>query len=189
MAKFEKYEELLIEWQQKMNLVGPSTLGDIWGRHFADSSQLMQLGHASNRSWLDIGSGAGFPGLVVAICGHTNVHLVESTTKKCRFLETVVESLELGECVTVHNCRVESMSRFQAECISARACASLGQLFEWGLPLSNRATRWLLPKGALVDQELHTARESFTFDAELIPSLTDPRGRIVVATNVRRGSK
>lgn len=189
MTKFEKYAELLTDWQQRMNLVGPSTLSDIWGRHFADSAQLGRLNNSMELLWLDIGSGAGFPGIVVALLGHINVHLVESTSKKCRFLEVVVDELGLGNQVRIHNCRIESMSRFHVGVISARACASLSQLFEWGLPMANKTTRWLLPKGEMVQAEMTTARQGFLFDSELVPSLTDARGRIIVASKVRRNTQ
>ena len=188
LAKLDRYAELLAEWQERMNLVGPSTLPQLWERHFRDSAQLAalapKLGHRP--IWLDIGAGGGFPGLVLAAMGAGTLHLVESIAKKCRFLAAVAAELELGSAAVIHNARVESLPRFRADLITARACANLAQLFDWGLPFAASSTRWLLPKGASVDEELSLARRRFRFDAELVPSRTDPRGSIVIAKEVRR---
>ena len=185
LERLDRYAALLTDWQTRMNLVGPATLDDIWGRHFADSAQLLKLAEDLPGPWIDIGSGAGFPALVMALLGRADVHLVEATAKKCRFLEAVAD--ELGLAVTIHNARVESMPAFPAGVISARAAAPLERLFDWGLRFARPATRWILPKGATVDEELSAARTRFGFDAELVASITDPRGRVVVATRVRRG--
>ena len=188
LAKLDRYAALLAEWQARMNLVGPSTLPHIWDRHFRDSAQLASLAPTLGHRpvWLDIGAGGGFPGLVLAILGAGDIHLVESIAKKCRFLQAVADELELGDRATIHNMRVESLARFRADVITARACANLAQLFDWGLPFAASSTMWLLPKGASVDEEVAAARRRFSFDAELVPSRTDPQARIVVARGVRR---
>ncbi len=183
LAKLDRYAALLADWQTRMNLVGPSTLPHVWSRHFSDSAQLVRL--AAPGPWLDIGAGAGFPGLVAAILGAGPVHLVESVGKKARFLETVVAELALDS-VTVHNARVEAIPKFTVATISARACASLSQLFDWGLRFADRGTVWLLPKGAKVASELSEARQHFKLHVEQVPSLTSTDGRIVVARDVRR---
>ena len=183
LARFDRYAALLHDWQARMNLVGPSTLPALWSRHFADSAQLMAL--AGPGPWLDIGAGAGFPGLVAALLGASPVHLVESITKKARFLESVTGELALDG-VTVHNERVETLPSFPVATIAARACAGLDRLFDWGLRFASPETRWLLPKGATVDDELAAAGHAFVFHVEQVPSRTDPRGRIVVARDVRR---
>lgn len=186
MAKFDRYAAMLVEWQERMNLVGPSTLPALWERHFADSAQLLDLaGHG--RSWLDIGAGAGFPGLVIALRDPTaKLTLVESITKKCNFLNAVVEATGLSGQVTIENRRVESMPRQKFDIITARALAALDRLFEWGLPYAGSGTRWLLPKGARVGEELIAAEQLFFFEHHLIPSQTDEQARIIVATGVRR---
>lgn len=191
LAKFDRYAALLAEWQQRMNLVGPSTLPDVWQRHFRDSAQLVALSPTLGHKpvWLDIGAGAGFPGIVLALLGAGEIHLVESIAKKARFLATVVDELGLGDRVRVHNGRVESLTVFRADVITARACANLAQLFDWGLRFAASSTRWLLPKGVTVEEEMAAARQIFAFEAELIPSISDERGRIVVAEQVRRKSK
>lgn len=188
LAKLDRYGALLAEWQERMNLVGPSTLPHIWDRHFRDSAQLASLGPTLGHRpvWLDIGAGGGFPGLVLAILDAGDIHLVESIAKKCRFLQAVADELELGDRATIHNRRVESLPRFRADVVTARACANLAQLFDWGLPFAASSTTWLLPKGASVDEEVAAARRRFSFDAELVPSRTDPQARIVVAKGVRR---
>lgn len=188
LAKLGRYADLLNEWQAKMNLVGPSTLPEVWSRHFRDSAQLAalvpSLGHKP--LWLDIGAGGGFPGLVLAAMGVGRFNLVESIAKKCRFLQTVVDELELGNIVTIHNARVEALPRFRADLITARACANLAQLFDWGLPFAASSTTWLLPKGASVGDELTTARQRYRFTSELVPSRTDEAARIVIAKGVQR---
>lgn len=184
MAKFDAYAVLLAEWQTRMNLVGPSTLEDVWDRHFADSAQLVALaGGAPDLVWLDLGSGAGFPGLVVALLAPGRFHLVEATTKKCRFLEAAVAALGLGATTTIHNARIEALPPLAADVVTARACASLAQLFAWGAPHGGRAT-WLLLKGRTAAAEVDAARASFDFSTELVPSRTDAQARIVVARDV-----
>lgn len=183
-AVFDHYVELLLDWQGRMNLVAPSTLAHVWQRHIADSAQLVALGPMSPARWIDIGSGAGFPGIVVALLSGHQVTLVESIGKKCLFLETLVAELKLPN-VIVRNSRAESLTS-SFDVISARACAPLHKLLELGIRSSRAATQWLLMKGENVDQELGDARQKFNFDADLIASRTDSRGRIVVARNVKR---
>jgi 16S rRNA (guanine527-N7)-methyltransferase len=186
LAKFDGYADLLIDWQQRMNLVGPSTLPQLWHRHFTDSAQLLPVA-GPGKSWLDIGAGAGFPGLVLALLDpEAKLTLVESIAKKCRFLEEVVTKLDLGDQVTIENRRIETLPRQKFDIITARALASLEQLFDWGLPYAGSGTRWLLPKGMRVAEELEAASRSFSFAHHLIPSQTDDQARIVVATGVQR---
>jgi 16S rRNA (guanine527-N7)-methyltransferase len=186
LTKFETYADLLIAWQQRMNLVGPATLPHLWDRHFADSAQLLTVA-GFGRSWLDIGSGAGFPGLVIALQDPTaSVTLVESITKKCRFLAESIDRLDLGARVRLENRRIETLPTQKFDTITARALAALDKLFDWALPYAGSATRWVLPKGARVDDELAIAIDRFAFDYTLVPSRTDAAARIVVASGVRR---
>ncbi len=186
LAKLDRYAELLAEWQQKMNLVGPSTLPHIWDRHFRDSAQLLPIAGVG-RSWLDIGAGGGFPGLVLGILDPTaRLVLVESITKKCRFLDTVASETGILANVTIQNVRVEALAVSKFDVITARAAASLDVLFDWGLRFSGSGTRWILPKGARVQEELASAAKRFHFDHELIASRTDSDARIVVAKGVKR---
>lgn len=186
LAKLDRYAELLGEWQERMNLVGPSTLPHIWSRHFADSAQLLAIA-GTGRSWLDIGAGGGFPGLVLAtLDSDARFTLVESIAKKCAFLTEVVDQLDLGDRVRIENRRIESLPAQKFDIITARALAALAQLFAWALPYAGSGTRWILPKGQRVHEELAAAAERFQFDQRLVPSHTDEQARIVVAHGVKR---
>jgi 16S rRNA (guanine527-N7)-methyltransferase len=190
LERLDTYAAMLTEWQAKFNLVGPATLPHVWVRHFADSAQLLQRiereGAAHRPTWLDIGSGAGFAGMVIALMTGDSVTLVDSIRKKTVFLETVRDALGLERNVKVLNQRVESLGSVKFDYITARACAPLAKLFDWGEPYAAKSCTWLLLKGAAVEDELAEARRRFVFEHELIPSLTDSRGRIVRAHSVRR---
>lgn len=188
-AKLTRYVELLREWQERLNLVAPSTLADAHTRHIDDSLQLLDLIPSGQPvgTWIDLGSGAGFPGLVAAtVLTATHVHLVESRAKKCRFLETVADDLGIADRVTVHPVRIESMAGPRADVISARACAALPKLFDWGLRFQAKDTLWVLPKGRTADEELDAAKRDFAFDHDTAPSRTDPEAKIILARNVKR---
>jgi 16S rRNA (guanine527-N7)-methyltransferase len=186
LDELDTFASLLVDWQTRMNLVGPATLPQIWERHFADSAQL--LAHApAGASWLDLGAGAGFPGLVIAIIDkRANVTLVESIAKKCRFLSAVRERLGLGDRVEILNQRIEAIPAQRPTVITARALASLEQLFDWGLPHSKPETLWLMPKGARHLDELSAAQRRFRFQHALIASRTSEDARIIRATGVAR---
>ncbi len=186
LLKLDRYAALLSEWQARYNLVGPSTLPFVWTRHFADSAQLVRcLDDVGPQKWLDIGSGAGFPGIVLGLMRPDSVTLVDSVAKKTRFLKMIVEELGLGSQIHVENCRVESLGSKKFDLITARACAPVAKLFDWGHRSAAQSTTWLLLKGAAAEDEIADAQRLYVFDYELIPSLTDPRGRIVKASNVR----
>jgi 16S rRNA (guanine527-N7)-methyltransferase len=186
LARLDRYAELLAEWQQRMNLVGPSTLPHVWDRHFRDSAQLLPIAGTGQR-WLDIGAGGGFPGLVIAILDPTaNIMLVESITKKCTFLSTVAHETGTNAQIIVANARIEGTKATRFDVITARAAAALKTLFDWSLRFAGPDTRWILPKGARVQEELASAAKQFHFAHELIPSRTDSDARIVVAKGVKR---
>jgi 16S rRNA (guanine527-N7)-methyltransferase len=179
------YAEMLIDWQTRMNLVGPATLPDMWRRHFLDSVQLWSfVTNSSTSTILDIGSGAGFPGLVLAILGAGHVHLVDSTAKKCRFLEAVALATGVEDRVTVHNRRIEQLSPVSPAYITARACAPLARLLGWAYPLATPQTRWLLLKGQDVASELTEATKSWKFVYQEHPSISDLRGKIIELSSV-----
>lgn len=185
IARLDTYAALLQEWQQRMNLVGPSTLPQLWTRHFTDSAQLAALGGAGR--WLDIGSGGGFPGLVLAILmPNCQVTLVESIAKKCAFLREVIAATGLLDRATVLNSRIEHLPYERFDVVTARAVAPLSKLFDWTVRFAHPGLHWILPKGSRVEEELADARRAFTIEAQLVPSLTDPDARIVVATAVKR---
>lgn len=186
LEKLDRYAVLLGDWQGRMNLVGPSTLSHVWHRHFADSAQLLPIA-GLGRSWLDVGSGAGFPGLIIATLDPAaHVTLVESIAKKCRFLETVVSELELGGRVIIENRRIETLSQQRFDIITARALAALDQLFDWCLPFAGPSTLWLLPKGARWADEVAKARMKFQFNITNQPSLTDDAAQLLLVRKVAR---
>jgi 16S rRNA (guanine527-N7)-methyltransferase len=179
-----RYQELLIEWQQRMNLVGPATLEDVWGRHFADSAQLVRYVPAG-KTWLDIGAGGGFPGLVLAAMGWGRFVLVDSIAKKCRFLEAVRDALGLTN-VTIRNARVELLPTLGVDIATARAAAPLEILFDWAIRHVRPGGTFVFPKGRRWSDEVDAARTKFLFDLETFPSMTDSDARILVAHNLKR---
>jgi 16S rRNA (guanine527-N7)-methyltransferase len=179
-----RYKDMLIEWQDRMNLVGPATLDDIWGRHFADSAQLTRM-VPKGGFWLDIGAGGGFPGLVLAAMDWGRFALVDSVAKKCRFLEAVKAELGLTN-VTVLNARIEALPTLGADVVTARAAAALDTLFDWGIRHARPGGLFVFPKGRRWSEEVDAARTKFRFDLETFPSMTDPEARILVARNLKR---
>jgi 16S rRNA (guanine527-N7)-methyltransferase len=179
MADLEAFRAALADWNTRMNLVGPSALAEFWLRHAYDSAQLLKLEPEALR-WADLGAGAGFPGLVLAILlkgrpGAT-VHLVESMAKRCRFLEEIVASLALP--AMVHHARAEDLD-ISVDVVAARACAPLSRLFRYAQPYLRRGAIGLFMKGQDVVAELEAATTSWKFEAELIDSLSHTDGRIV----------
>lgn len=190
LDRLELYAGLLEQWQTTVNLVAASTIPHVWHRHFADSAQLVGL-VPPPESWADLGSGAGFPGLVVAILlAETNrcqVTLVESDTRKCAFLREVAR--QTGIAVDIVDARIESLST-QArigtvDVISARALAPLGRLFGLCAPLFSSGTVALFPKGREVGSELDAARRSWAFESTCVSSRTGKDGRIVQVRALR----
>ncbi|WP_085883455.1 16S rRNA (guanine(527)-N(7))-methyltransferase RsmG [Oceanibacterium hippocampi] len=185
MERLERYEILLRQWQGAINLVGKRTLEDVWRRHFLDSAQL--LSHVPEMSagpWVDLGSGAGFPGLVMAILGASDVHLVESDLRKCIFLRQVARETETV--VTVHNCRIEEVPVTGAAVISARALAPVARLLELAEPLAREDTIFLFPKGQDVDAELTEAAKYWNITPDRLPSQTATDGVILRWKGLRR---
>lgn len=178
----EAYAALLLETQSHTNLIGAATIPELWRRHFADSAQLLALGPDEGR-WVDLGSGAGFPGLVLAILG-APVTLIESRQKKAAFLARTAEVLGLADRVEVRSERIESSPAHKAAAITARALAPVAQVFDWGLRFAQQNTLWILPKGATVDSELSQAAARFRFVHHLVPSRTAADGRVVIARDV-----
>ena len=175
MDRLDIYVALLEKWNPKINLVSRSTLDDIWNRHIVDSAQLFGLAPEGAKNWVDIGSGGGFPGLVIAIMAkehapEQHITLVESDQRKCAFLRTVAR--ETGCDVTVISDRVEKIASLNAEILSARALADLSILFDFAtLHLSSNGT-CLFPKGLSWEKEVEAAQDSWRFEHEAIRSET-----------------
>lgn len=164
--KLAAYVALLRKWQPAENLISPKTLPEIWRRHVADSAQLVAM-FPDSRRWLDFGTGAGFPGLVIAIAGGEGIHvdLVESNTRKCAFLRTVIR--ETGAPAAVHEGRAEAiLAAWQAplDRITARAVAPLGTLFALAAPVMGQGVAAAFPKGEDYRTEIAEADRSWTFD-------------------------
>jgi 16S rRNA (guanine527-N7)-methyltransferase len=194
IADLETFRQVLIERNEVMNLIGPATVPHYWSRHVLDSAQL--LNHAPDaRVWTDLGAGAGFPGIVLAILlKHTDreatdgstrgkVYLVDSLTKRCKFLSEVVAALNLP--AEVINDRAENID-LKCDVLTARAFAPFERLFTFSHHLfRSDAEGWFL-KGETVESELEAARKDWRFEAEIYPSLSDPRGRVVHIRRLKR---
>ena len=177
MERLRIFVRTLEEWAPRINLVAKSSLDDVWGRHIADSAQIAELGESA-RTWLDFGSGAGLPGLVVAaLLPETQVTLVESDTRKCAFLS--IASQRMGVSTVVKNERIENLPGSQAAVISARAVAPLDTLLEYAEPHRTTGTVCLFLKGENVDQELTAARKRWKMTVERIQSRTSKTGSIL----------
>ena len=178
--RLETYADLVRKWTPRINLVSGSTVGDIWNRHILDSAQIVGLAPAKWKTWTDLGSGAGFPGLVVAILaadtGKT-VSLIESDERKAAFLRVVAIELKLD--VAVHAVRIEKADPQSADVVSARALAPLPTLIELAVRHLAPGGICLFTKGVRADHELTEARGSWNMQVERCPSRTDPGGTIL----------
>jgi 16S rRNA (guanine527-N7)-methyltransferase len=182
IERLKEYHNLLKKWNTVINLVGRNTIDDIWTRHFLDSAQLWGLRPEETTTWLDLGSGAGFPGLVVAVLAiednpKLTVELVESDERKSAFLITA--SQILGVNTKVHTHRIENMHHHGPDVISARALASLTALFEYSEPLMTTSTELLFQKGKNCDLELTDARKNWIFELQKSTSVTNSDGVIL----------
>ncbi len=174
------YAAQLVKWTKAINLVAPNTLPDLWRRHFLDSAQLYPLAADAPGPWLDLGSGAGFPGLVIAAMGR-QVTLIESDIRKATFLRETARQMDVPAIVRAERIEaVDPASLSRPAVISARALASLAELLDLAAPFMGPDTLLLFPKGRQAEDELTLARESWTIDhVEMIPSRSDPAGRII----------
>jgi 16S rRNA (guanine527-N7)-methyltransferase len=184
LARLAAYAALLEKWQGSINLVARSTLADLWRRHFYDSAQILALLPPTTRTLVDFGSGAGLPGLVLAILGVPNVHLIESDQRKCAFLREA--SRITGTNVQVHARTIESAPPFPADAITARALAPLDRLLELAERFSRRGTVCVFHKGRGVEDELTAASKTWIMKPERVMSRTDPSGTILVIRSYAR---
>lgn len=182
--RLERFAQLVLAENERQNLIAVSTAGDFWTRHILDSLQL--LDHAPPRPglWLDIGSGAGLPGIVIAVASDHHVTLVEPRRKRAEFLARCREHLGLTN-VAVEQRRVEKL-RIAADVVSARAVASLGTLFGWADGIGSADALMILPRGMNAVSELEAARAAWHGEFSLVPSVTAPGSGIVLARHVRR---
>ncbi len=183
--KLSRYVELLVGENQHQNLIARSTVHEIWQRHIADSAQLVRFAPRPDSSWLDIGSGAGLPGLVIAILTEGPLTLVEPRRLRADFLRRAVDALELGARVTLHAAKVETFTG-TFDVITARAVARLTELLRISQHLSTDKTLWLLPKGKSAQLELDEALGSWQGRFRLEHSVTSGEATILVAAGIRR---
>jgi 16S rRNA (guanine527-N7)-methyltransferase len=186
MERLDRFVALLTEENERQNLVSRASLAHIWTRHVYDSAQLARFAPGDAARWLDLGSGAGFPGLVVALLHPARVTLVEARKLRADFLRRAADVLGVAEKVEILCARVEALAPRAFDVISARAFAPLGGLLAVAAPFSSEKTIWILPKGRNAKSELEAARSSWQGDFRLEPSLTDDEAGIVVARGVSR---
>jgi len=190
LARLEVYAELLTRWTRAINLVAPASLADLWSRHMLDSAQLLPLLPPAPRDrpriLLDLGSGAGFPGMVLAILGAGAVHLVEADRRKAAFLREVARETDTE--VTLHQARIEALAPFAADVVTARAFTQLPRLLPLAAPFlrprspGGRGGIALLLKGRRVQAELTAAGETWHMQYELLPSRTESAAKILRLT-------
>ncbi len=188
--RLDRFADLLLTWQQRINLIAPSTIPKLWTRHIADSLQLLALAPGA-KVWADLGSGAGFPGLVLACAlaetPGARVHLVESNSKKAAFLREAARVT--GAPVEIHAVRIVDFvdnRRDSVEVVTARALAPLVELLAQAYPLLTTGAVALFPKGQDVDAELTEAAKCWNIQASLVPSLTDAKARIVKVASISK---
>ena len=178
------YVDLLTNWNRRINLVGRDTVGDAWRRHILDSAQLYALIPPGARILVDLGSGAGFPGLVLAILGVPEVHLIEADQRKAVFLREAIRIT--GATATIHATRLDRVKPFIADVITARALAPLGELLEISADFRDFHTVCLFPKGRGLGEELTDAAKAWKMRPHIWPSQSDPSGGILRLENIIR---
>ena len=183
------FQEILFKWQKSINLISKNTIKNTWERHFLDSAQLYKFVRGIEGNIIDFGSGAGFPGLVLAIMGKKNIHLVEADHKKCVFLKEIAMLTETD--ITIHNCRIEDLSFINVDLITCRALASLSKLIEYVEIFINKSfgekqkmPKLLFLKGKSCYQEVIELSKTKKITFEEYPSITDKNGRILYINKV-----
>lgn len=188
LNRLELYAGVLLRWQSKLNLVSASTLPELWRRHFLDSAQFLELAPAGTLRWADLGSGAGFPGLVIAILqaemSGFEMHLTERIARKCEFLREVIRETKAP--AKVHFGRLETIEPLKAEIVTARACAPLPQLLDYYQRHSAPGGVAIFAKGRNVDEELTRAGANWTLEYDRHPSRTGGGGQILRIRSAQR---
>ena len=184
LARLETYAAMLVQWQHHVNLVSTASLADIWRRHFLDSAQLHGLMPVAARTVVDLGSGAGFPGLVLAIMGGPTVHLVESNGRKCAFLGEVNRATDAG--AVIHNTRVADLEPLTSDVVTARAFAPLPRLLGAAQPLLAEDGMCLILKGRKVNEELTESAKTWIMRTTRFDSSSSPSGTILKLEGISR---
>ena len=186
LEKLDAYVELLSQWNRRINLVSANTMGDVWRRHILDCAQLAKYLPRQTRTVVDLGAGAGLPGLILAAMGVPEMHLVESDLRKSAFLREAARIMDVT--VTLHPERIEKTAAFPADAVVARACASLDQLIDYSEKFLSPKTVCLFLKGENAGEELAAAQASWRMTSETIPSLSDPSGVILKLSAISRAA-
>ena len=184
IKRLTAFVRLLIEESSHQNLLSKRTLSNIWARHVVDSAQLSTLADSTLGPWIDLGSGSGFPGIVIAMLIDAPVILVESRRLRAEWLQRAVEHLEIKNANVLH-LSVESLKVSNVAVITARAFAPLPKLLAVAYPLSNPQTLWLLPKGRGAAEELASIAATWHGAFTMVPSVTDPDSAIIVGRGVQ----
>lgn len=182
---FANLVEQVLDEATRQNLVSPASIASIWSRHIVDSAQLLRFVEDDARPWLDIGTGAGFPGLAIACLRNAQITLCEPRRRRAEFLESAAAALGVADHVTVAGCKVERLSG-KWPLISARAVSALDSLFAAAEHVSDRETLWVLPKGRGAREEVAAARKTWHGSFHVEQSITNSDSYIVVASDVRR---
>ncbi|POF32899.1 16S rRNA (guanine(527)-N(7))-methyltransferase RsmG [Roseibium marinum] len=194
LERLQIYVDLVLKWQPAQNLIAPSTIPDIWTRHVVDSLQSV-WSYPEAKTWVDIGSGAGFPGVVTAILladdPEAHVHMIESNQRKAAFLRTALR--ETGSKGTVHPGRIESVAKDwssgRVDAVSARALASLETLFQLSEPFTRQGAKAVFHKGQDFQREVNEATARWGFDLVEKISLVDPTSRMLLFSNISARSE
>lgn len=186
--RLQSYHDLLLKWQARVNLISPDTIATAWERHFLDSLQLLNHIENPDKKIIDLGSGAGFPGMTIAIAGAGNVHLIESDGKKVQFLKEVARITKTR--ITIHHARIEDKPTSTGDIIISRACSPLDKLLSHSSHYVSHETICLFHKGKNYSKELEEANAHWNFQYIVLPSITDTldtdnqQGVILKLTNV-----
>jgi 16S rRNA (guanine527-N7)-methyltransferase len=184
IERLEIYLDLLKKWQKRFNLVGAASLKDAWRRHLLDCAQLVPLLPKGEPFVLDLGSGAGFPGVVLAMMSDAQVHMVESTGRKCVFIKEALRATKTT--AEVHNQRIENLPKQSAQVITARGCAPLERLIEYAYPHLDHKGWCLFLKGRKVGLEISGSEKNWNMNVERIDSQSDSSGVILKLKGISR---
>ena len=185
LEKLKTYLKLIKIWQKKFNLISQNSFDNIWERHFLDSYQILKL-FGNKKKILDIGSGAGFPAIVCAICSNNFFYLVESNKKKCAFLNEVKKVINIKN-ISIANSRVETLKVINNfDYISARAVTSLDKLIKYSLRFYKNDVTCVFLKGKTVSKEIEVARKKYVFYIKLLKSTTNCDGKILLIKNIKK---
>lgn len=186
LDQLHRFSTLVQKWTKKINLIAPGTVQDIWNRHFVDSGQIFQIAPQKWERWIDLGSGGGFPGAVIAIMDTKRrpLTLVESDRRKAQFLNAARRELDLN--IDVQPVRIEHLETQKADVVSARALAPLPNLLSMAVPHLTPKGVCLFPKGRRYEEEVEASRKDWNFDLNIIPSTTSDEARILQISGISK---